>query len=253
MTLPVGGAETAAAATSQKPAEKVKEAESKFVSHKSVLQYFAGYKGDRNPKSLIALFAERVIPPFTQEPFIALSDGKSTVKIRLLVVSSNKEVPKFIMQGATLKKLPVQGEDGFWNMEALPKKDVYEAKLTVIDGDRMLEFPLTVVPAITPVLGKDKKFSEADFAKFLAKPAKYDLNGDKKLDYIDDFIYTANYINALKIKPEKLKTEAPKAAAEEKKKGQPKLKDAKTKDDVEKPAQKPADSAKKPADAAGQK
>jgi hypothetical protein len=253
MTLPVGGAETSAAALSKKPVEQIKEAESKFVSYKAALQFFATYKGERNPKNLIALFAEPAIPSFIQDPPIALADGKGIVKIKLLVDTSGTGLPKFIMQGASLKKLPAQGEDGSWSMEALPKKDVYEAKLTVIDGERMLEFPLTVVPAIAPLLGKDKKFSEADFARFLAKPAKYDLNGDKKFDYIDDFIYTANYIVALKIKPEKLKKDEPKKIDDGKKKEPAKTKDGKAKDEMEKAAGKQVDPVKKSAESAGEK
>lgn len=253
MTIPVGGTETATVASNKKPAEKVKEADNKFVSYKSALQFFAAYKGERNAKNLIALFAEPSIPSFTQDPPIALSDGKSTVKIKLLLEAAGNELPKFIVQGATLRKLPTQGEDGFWNMEALPKKDAYDAKLTVIDGERMLEFPLTVTPVTAPLLGKGKKFSEADFAMFLQKTAKFDLNGDKKFDYIDDFIYAANYIVALKIKPEKLKKDESKSVGNGEKKGQPKPKDGKKGDELEKPAPKPADPVKKPAEPAAQK
>lgn len=253
MTIPVGGADTPAAAATKKTPEQAKEAESKFVSHKAALQYFAAYKGERNPKSLIALFAEPAIPAFVQDPPIALSDGKGVVRIKLSFNASGSEMPKFIMQGATLKKLPTQGEDGFWSMEALPKKDAYDAKLTVIDGERMLEFPLTVAPVTAPLLGKDKKFTEADFARFLAKPAKYDLNGDKKFDSIDDFIYTANYIVALKIKPEKLKVDQPKKVEDGKKKEPAKQKDLKAKDEMDNAAAKPAEPVKKATKPAGPK
>lgn len=252
MTIPLGGADATTGATKKAP-EQDKEAESKFISYKAALQYFTAYKGERNPKSLIALFAESAIPAFIQDPPIALSDGKGVVRIKLSFNASGSELPKFIMQGATLKKLPTQGEDGFWSMEALPKKDAYDAKLTVIDGERMLEFPLTVAPVTAPLLGKDKKFTEADFARFLAKPAKYDLNGDKKFDSIDDFIYTANYIVALKIKPEKLKVDQPKKVEDGKKKEPAKQKDLKAKDEMDKAAPKPAVPVKKATEPAGPK
>ena len=253
MTIPVGGAEAATAASGQKPVEKDKEAESKFVSYKAALQFFATYTGERNPKNLIALFAEPAIPSFIQDPPIALADGKGLVKIRLLVNTSRTELPKFIMQGASLKRLPAQGEDGFWSMEVVPKKGVYEAKLTVIDGGKMLEFPLTVAPVTVPLLGKDKKFSEADFARFLSKPAKHDLNADKKFDYIDDFIYTANYIVAMKIKPEKLKKIEPKIEEDGKRKEPTKIKNGKAKDGMEKTAPKPVTPVKKSTEISDQK
>ena len=49
--------------------------------------------------------------------------------------------------------------------------------------------------------GKGGGLSEADFNLFLrgagkAKAPLYDLNGDARRDYIDDYIFTANYIVA---------------------------------------------------------
>lgn len=203
ITAPPPGSDAASATAAAKPSAKDKEAEKKFQSFDNVLQLFKAFKGERTMKAMISLFADAEIPAFTQSPPVAIADGKTPVKITLVVKPSGDESPKFIMQGASVKQLSSEGEAVTWIIEAVPKKDVYDVLLTVIDGSRILEYPLTVSPQINPLLSKGKKLSEADFALYLAKPPKFDFNKDKKFDAIDDFIYTANYIVAMKIKPEK--------------------------------------------------
>ncbi len=68
-----------------------------------------------------------------------------------------------------------------------------------------LEIPLTVSPKARVDLIQTDKVSEADFALFLkergaAGAPKFDLNGDGKRDYLDDYIFTANYLAAQKEK-----------------------------------------------------
>lgn len=65
----------------------------------------------------------------------------------------------------------------------------------------MEEIPLTVAPAIPAEskIGKKGKLTEADFILFLKergteKAPRFDLNGDGKRDYLDDYIFTANFI-----------------------------------------------------------
>jgi len=132
-----------------------------------------------------------------------------------------------------------EGEDLItWTVDAIPKKDATEAKLTVIDGQSIFEIPLTIVPKIDPLLTKGKALSEADFALYLKKPQKFDLNKDQKFDAVDDFIYTANYIVAMKIKPVKVTQEEPPKPDV---KGADKLKEpAKLKDEKGKAGTKPA-------------
>ena len=245
MTLPVGGAEAVAPTDQKAPAKKVDD-EPKFVAHKGVMQYFAGYKGERIAKSFISLFAEASVPAFLQEPQIALSDGKSVIRLKFMIKSPGEETPRYILHGGSLKGVPKAGEDGYFSVDILPKKGAYDVKLTAIYGERLYEFPLTVAPVITPVIAKEKKFSLADFDKYLAKGAKFDLNNDKKFDYVDDFIYTANYIIAMKIKPEKLKKDQTKNAEAGKSKEQPVVKDDKTKKANEKSKEKEKDKTVKP-------
>ncbi len=204
MTIPAASSESSKAGL-EKSSSDDRKVEQKLVSYKSVVQHFKEFKGDRTSNALIALFAEAAIPEFTQEPLVAISDGLTSVKLTLILKPSRDEIPKFILQGANVKQLRGEGEEVKWTIEALPKKGVSEAKLTVIDGSMLMEFPLTVAPPAAVALNKGVKISEADFTAYLSKPAKYDLNSDGKFDYMDDFIYTANYIVAMKIKPEKIK------------------------------------------------
>lgn len=63
----------------------------------------------------------------------------------------------------------------------------------------MIEFPIIVAPKAVVDLDKSRKVTEADFKLFLrdrgsAKKPKFDLNGDGKRDFVDDYIFTANYL-----------------------------------------------------------
>lgn len=204
MTLPVPGSDSALTSTKGSAGADSKQPDKSSVAYKSVLQMFREFKGERSPKTLLALFAEAVYPDFRQEPPVVLADGVKTVKLTLKLKPIGNESPKFILQGASVQQLRGEGEDYVWVVDAVPKKGVTEAKLTAVDGQRILEFPLVVAPVVDTALGGGAKTSEADFVKYLAKPAKYDLNKDGKVDLVDDYIYTANYIVAMKIKPEKL-------------------------------------------------
>lgn len=240
MTLPLGGSGGAQASAGQQQSTEAKSQEKKFVSYKSTVQLFREFKGEKSSMSLIPLFAELSIPGFAQEPPIAFSDGKTPLKITLVIKQSGSESPKFILQGASVKKLSGEGEETItWTIEAVAKKDATEAVLSVIDGQSVMEIPLTVVPKIDPMLTKGKALSEADFARYLAKPQKLDLNKDEKIDAVDDYIYTANYIVAMKLKPEKVKKEEKKDAPKAEVKGEVNAKEpAKLKDEKNKSVEK---------------
>lgn len=197
-------------------AEPPKKEQQKFISYKSTLQLFREFKGEKSSNRLIPLFAEISTPDFTQEPAIAFADGKTPLKVTLTLKQSSSDAPRFLLEGANVKQIGGEGEGAVtWTIEAVPKKDAVEAVLTVVDGQNVMEFPLTVVPMINPLLGKGTALSEADFTAYLAKPPKFDFNNDQKFDAVDDYIYTANYIVAMKIKPVKAAkeetTETPKA------------------------------------------
>jgi hypothetical protein len=199
--------ETVAAEARQKePPAKGKE--KKLETQKSVLNHFRDYKGELTVKELLALFERDEKSGFRQEPAVLLADGKAVLKVTIASVEG-KTAPNFALKGARLVSLDKSSEND-WIVEVRPENKVYAATLTMLLDDSMIELPLTVAPKVDPDLDKSGKITEDDFKLFLKergaeKAPKYDLNGDGKRDYVDDYIFAANYLAQLEIQP-KVKT-----------------------------------------------
>lgn len=71
-----------------------------------------------------------------------------------------------------------------------------EASVTVLEQGVVVTIPLTVTPPIDLKLLPKGKFDETAFVLFLKERdgAKGDLNGDGIRNYVDEYIYTANYM-----------------------------------------------------------
>src|ERR1039457_5231723 len=173
-------------------AEPQKSVEVKMTSYKGALDNFQAYKGEKSPAIFIALFNKEITPTIRQVPFVALSDGKTPLKILVKLETAGNRSPNFSLNGANLVSL--KKDSAFtWIIEALPQAGIMRATLTILTDSDMIEYPLTLAPPIeglSPV--------EADFAVFLtdsgAPAPKRDLNRDGRHDYLDDYIYTANYL-----------------------------------------------------------
>jgi hypothetical protein len=181
--------------------------ENKIVAYQSVLERFREFKGEKTPKSLGALFDAASIPGVRQEPAIALSDGKTRVKISIQNLSTGKEAPNFALKGAKLIALEKKG--GAWLIEALPEMKAHEAAITVLHDGSRTDIPLTVAPPLEAGNAPAGGLSEAGFKLFLKqrgtdKSPRFDLNGDGVRNYIDDYIFTANHILKISQKPDKL-------------------------------------------------
>jgi hypothetical protein len=168
-----------------------------IVSYKSVLEQFRTFKGVKTPSALIAIFEQNVMQGIRQEPPIALSDGTANVKVFIKLPSTGKESPNFALKDAKLVSLETEGENG-WMLELLPSKGVYMVTVIMLRDGVQTEIPLTVAPPAPPE-AKLGKLTESDFSLFLkeqgtAKAPRFDLNGDGKRDYLDDYIFTANYL-----------------------------------------------------------
>jgi hypothetical protein len=86
-------------------------------------------------------------------------------------------------------------------LEAKPIVNALKSGVLFFDDGRTRLIPLTVAPKLRMDLIGSGKGSEEDFALFLKtrgtdKAPKFDLNGDRKRDYLDDYIFTANYLVA---------------------------------------------------------
>ncbi|MEI6207427.1 MAG: cohesin domain-containing protein [Desulfuromonadales bacterium] len=172
--------------------------------HTSKADRFRTFAGEKSPPLLAALFVNEVATTIRQQPAIVVSDGVTTATIRVELPPSSTS-PNFALNGAKHVSIRKEQGDGTWVIEVLPHGNAVRATVTILSGNSSIDYPLTVVP---PVHGM--KFSDTDFETFLKdsgspKP-KFDLNGDGKHDYIDDYIYTGHYLlqkEKEKVKPQK--------------------------------------------------
>ncbi|KAB0666247.1 hypothetical protein F6V25_07190 [Oryzomonas japonica] len=174
--------------TATKKAETINVA-----SNTAVLERFRAYRGDKTPAIMVALFKQQISPSFRQKPFVALSDGTTTVTIVADLSAETGSSPNFALTGAKMVSLKKDDASSTWLIKALPAKGALSASLMVLNETKVTEYPLTIAPAIKKAAATEKEF--AAFLKDAAKtPAKHDLNGDGTYDGIDDYIYTANYL-----------------------------------------------------------
>lgn len=171
-----------------------------LVAYKSVLEKYRTFVGQKTSQALQTIFTQHTMPGIRQEPAIALSDGNSKLRLSITIQSSGKNAPNFFLKNAKLVSLKM-ARDSSWLIEVLPAKGVYSATLSMLQSGTETEIPLLVAPPLPSGtgVGRDGKQTEADFARFLTergtdKAPRFDLNGDGKRDYIDDYIFTASYL-----------------------------------------------------------
>lgn len=172
--------------------EKSEKEKVTTISYTGILENLREYKEVKTPASLIALFNKEITPAIRQEPAIALSNGKALVNIIIKSGVAGDKSPNFALNGAKLVSLNKDASSA-WIIKALPLEGAVQASLTIMTDSNTIEYPLTLAPPIESISA-----SMADFVVFLSDSGtaspKYDFNKDKKHDYLDDFIYTANYI-----------------------------------------------------------
>jgi hypothetical protein len=183
--------EAAKDASSKKMIAKATEPErKKIMPYPGVLERFKEYKGEKTPGTLTALF-ETQDNKVKQDPPIVLSNGKDTLTIVLELKGNN-----FLLDGVNLVSLKNK-EKNSWILELLPDSGTFEATVSVPGDNQLYVIPLTVAPPVD--VNATNKLTEADFKRYLkekgtAKAPSFDLNKDGRRDYIDDFIFTANYL-----------------------------------------------------------
>ncbi len=172
----------------------------KIYSQKSILERFREYKGERSVKALTELFSQEPAFGFRQDPAIVLSDGKATVKISFIAMSVGKKTPDVKLRGASLLSLKKDPDNtNTWIAELRPEKKAVSAMLVVSREKVNMEFPIFVAPEANVDLDKSGEETEDDFKVFLrdrgaAQKPLFDLNNDGKRDFVDDYIFTANYL-----------------------------------------------------------
>jgi len=192
---PPGSQEAPAAPEAPVAAKKAQEEPHRSVP--SVLEKFRLFAGEKTPTNLIALFDQVQGTPFSQAPAVSIADGKSSVKITISKVAGDR-APNFAFNHAKYLSLMQTGE-GEWQVEVLPEKGAVRASISMVTEAAQQEIPLSVTSQADIDLDKSGSVSEADFQLFLNtrgtdEAPKFDLNGDGKRDYQDDYIFTANYL-----------------------------------------------------------
>jgi hypothetical protein len=186
----------------KREADAPQSASRKIYSQKSVLDRFSEYKGKPTMVGYLSLFEQEGMIGFRQDPPVVLADGKSTVRVSFISSTPTRTTSDIAVMGATLLSLKKDPE--FTNtfiLELRPAKGELRASVSVPQDNVLMVFPLTLAPRASLEVGKKKGLDEAAFKAFLAESGtpehpKYDLNNDGKRDYIDDYIFTANYLAA---------------------------------------------------------
>ncbi len=201
---PVQGQETTASSQADESGkstaeEKKAPAEKKQIAFPSVAERIKALSDKPTMEKLVAAFVLAKDLPYLQSPRIVLTDGKTSVSITVSLGGEAKETPTFALDHGKLLSLK-QNEEGEWLVEALPSQNANDASLTVSLGESVARIPLTVAQPLTAKqLGDLKQVSDKSFGQFLKERGtkdlpRYDLNGDGKRDYLDDYIFAANYL-----------------------------------------------------------
>lgn len=152
----------------------------------SVLDQFSDYSGKPDLDAYKKLF-DRPFLPIQQIPKIAITDGTSTIKV-VLPINSEGHSPGVSIGNGKLISLKREGKQ--WSVEIAPVRNSLYTTLYLSMGNEMTVIPLTVAPPL-PLLAPD----EEEFRKLLQQGESIpDVSGDEVSTYVDDYIYTANYL-----------------------------------------------------------
>jgi hypothetical protein len=173
-----------------------------IYTQKSVLERFKEYKGEQTVPAYIALFEKEEMIGFRQDPPVALTDGMTTVRITFISASSDRKTSDIAVMGAKLLSLKKDPDySNTFVIELLPFKGEYQASVSVPQDGVLMIYPLTLARKVPMDLTRTGMADETAFKAFLKdrgtkeKPG-HDLNGDGRRDYLDDYLYTANYLAA---------------------------------------------------------
>lgn len=197
-TAPVTPPPPADSASTLKPAEQASAAPAQSIVYGRVVDRFRDSSDVTSSAALMALFTPQADQKVTQQPAVAISDGRTVVTLRIELPRSFEGTPVFAV---TRARMLSSGRDGAgaWTVQVLPDADTLDAVFIAYFGESMIQYPLVVAPPADRIPGAAPPLEEAGFALFLKERAKggkprFDLNGDGKRDYLDDYIYTANFI-----------------------------------------------------------
>jgi hypothetical protein len=167
-----------------------------LVVYKSIAERFKQVTGNKTLPEMAALFDKKVAQSITQTPSLVLSDGKMSATVVIDLPARITSSPNFAVNNGKLVSFKQdKAVKGRWRAEVLPETNTTKVTLTIIAGSEEFEYPLTVAPVIKSALTLDAQ----GWKTFLKdsgtlQAPHHDLNGDGKRDYIDEYIFIANYL-----------------------------------------------------------
>jgi hypothetical protein len=165
-----------------------------ITSKKSVLQRFKDFKGERGLKAFVALFDRSPGEGIVQEPPVALSDGKTPVRIILPLMPEEGDAPDIALSDAKLVHLVKEDEKG-WVLTALPNEGSWKAILLIKVDEKVTEFPLVVAPAFSIRKDINERNFLSELDRFLSERAGAGEGENNPLRHIlSEYVFTANYL-----------------------------------------------------------
>lgn len=171
-------------------------------AHTSVLDRFREFKGNASLEKYVSFFEQDMLLGYRQDPVVALSGGKSTVRLTFISIPGKRNASETALAGGQLVSLAKDPEQSnTWIAEIQPARGEISAHFSIPQTDIIIVYPLTIAPKANIDLDGSGSVTKADFDLFLkergsVKKPRFDLNADGKRDYIDDYIFTANYVAA---------------------------------------------------------
>jgi hypothetical protein len=173
-----------------------------IYAQKSVLDRFKEYKGERTLSAMVSLFENESMLGCRQEPPVSISDGKSIVRVIFVSTPQEHLDSNIAVTGARLLSLKKDADNtNTWIAELMPEKGTFQASLSISEGGVTMIIPLAVSPKVNVRHGRSGSWTDADLKDYL-RQKRAGLNKDGKQDYLDDYVFTANYLNAVGQKPD---------------------------------------------------
>jgi hypothetical protein len=161
---------------------------------KGVLQQFHDFRGSKGARELAALFQQSAGGKIVQDPAIAISDGKTPVKIRLELEQVGDSAPNFGLSDARFVSLRRSGERS-WDLVVVPNAGTWQARLIIKSGGELAEFPLVVVPRIELAGVVNERNFRAELDRYLSgQPAGNQEEGGPDRRFLLEYIFTANFL-----------------------------------------------------------
>lgn len=172
------------------------------IIHKSVLDRFMEFSGKRNFESAKGVFSEPVSADCIQSPLVVLADGKSPITVLLTPTTSTEQISNFVVTSVQLVSFNENPNlVNSWFANLLPTKGSVSGSFAYKQGRDTVVCPLTIAPGVNIDFDKSGSITEVDVRLYFntkksKKTLRFDLNQDGKQDYLDDYIFVANYLVA---------------------------------------------------------